>query len=588
VSNIETKLHTDLPSDVKSDVSSDHIETSVDIVSATSITVQIPQGLPLSDLHTEYRKNKRRGTDLNAYFVGRLIQQNLYKRKPINGFISMDSGALRDMFGGGYSKYIKALIKQNIVEEYSRPTTITLKDGTVWKHNGTYSKALGISKQYRLVVDENTPLDNYIIRDKQIVRKINDARIKKILFLLKNNPTARKVYDSLKKVSIDTDVAIQYIKNEYHFNEQIVWAKKFIGRPNHSAKTLKTFIREMLSVSNKKDKRALLIKNGLGVRSSKTILTKQQENERLDRLAVDVLKVVKSYAQFQSRYRWIKTITAIQDGNHSRIFMSHDKFSGRIYHTFTSTPRNIRPFMRLDGETLIEFDGANAQWQCFIKLCNILYKPSFYSKIIEDYGIINGKAPQQDTQESKQYLSMLHSFFDGKENQLEQELYKLNAYLSTNKLRQMVIDAELKRGVTMTDGEAKKALIANVLFGNVNQSRHHTYKSVQAFKKEFPLLLLIIKRLKTEWINESKYGYKQKDIYGRPLKYKAFPRLLQRMESDVFVKGMHDADCDFITLHDAIVTNESGAVEVKNKLEKIIAYDNSNIKLKYKVYEESV
>ena len=60
------------------------------------------------------------------------------------------------------------------------------------------------------------------------------------------------------------------------------------------------------------------------------------------------------------------------------------------------------------------------------------------------------------------------------------------------------------------------------------------------------------------------------------------------MESDVFVKGMHDAECDFITLHDAIVTNESGAVEVKKKLEKIIAYDNSNIKLKYKVYEESI
>ena len=100
--------------------------------------------------------------------------------------------------------------------------------------------------------------------------------------------------------------------------------------------------------------------------------------------------------------------------------------------------------------------------------------------------------------------------------------------------------------------------------------------------------MIIIKRLKTEWIDESKYGYKSKDIYGRPLKYKAFPRLLQRMESDVFVKGMEDAQCDFLTLHDAIVTNNSGAVEVKRRLEKIIDYDNSNIKLKYKVYEESI
>ena len=106
----------------------------------------------------------------------------------------------------------------------------------------------------------------------------------------------------------------------------------------------------MLCVSNKKDKRALLVKNGLGVRSAKPILTKQQENERLDALAEDVLKVVKSYAQFQSRYRWIKTITDIQEENYSRIYMSHDKYSGRIYHRFTSTPRNIRPFMKLDGK----------------------------------------------------------------------------------------------------------------------------------------------------------------------------------------------------------------------------------------------
>jgi hypothetical protein len=60
------------------------------------------------------------------------------------------------------------------------------------------------------------------------------------------------------------------------------------------------------------------------------------------------------------------------------------------------------------------------------------------------------------------------------------------------------------------------------------------------------------------------------------------------MESDVFVKGMENAECDFLTLHDAIVTNYSGEVEVKNTLDKIIKHDNSNIKLKYKVYEESV
>jgi hypothetical protein len=492
------------------------------------------------------------------------------------------------VFGGNYAKYIKVLIKQNIIEEYSRPTEIKLHDGTVWKHNGTFSKALGISKKYRLLTDAETPLRSYKITDKALVRKINDVRIKKIQYLLKNNPTARKVYESLKKVSIDFDGALAFIKEEYHFDEQIVWAKKFIKRPNHSAKTLKKFIRDMLSANTKEDKRNLLIKNRLGAATAKKILTIREQKKYYDTLAGDVYKVIKSYTQFQSRYRWIKVIDAIQKGNHSLISMSHDKYSGRIYHTFTLTARNIRPFMKLDNSALVEFDGANAQWMCFIKLCNILCQSSFYDKIIEDYGINNHKRTNNNNTTTGVYLSMLHNFFQGKEEQLEKELYKLNGYLTTNKLRQMVVDAELKRGVEITDKQAKIALISNVLFGNVNLKGYNQFKSVQAFKSEFPLLSLIIKRLKTEWINESKYGYKAKDIYGRSLKYKAFPRLLQRMESDVFVKGMQDAQCDFLTLHDAIVTNSKGAVEVKKKLEKIIDYDGSNIKLKYKVYEENI
>jgi hypothetical protein len=51
---------------------------------------------------------------------------------------------------------------------------------------------------------------------------------------------------------------------------------------------------------------------------------------------------------------------------------------------------------------------------------------------------------------------MLLSFFDGKEKQLEQELYKLTAYLSTNKLHQMVIDAEAKRGGLLQTEKQKR------------------------------------------------------------------------------------------------------------------------------------
>ena len=569
--NIEDNFTNSTLSAVKSDVSTDQQPTLTDVGSSKFISVQLPQGIQLNDLHNTYKKNKRRGNDLNAYFVGHLVQRNLYRRKPINTFVPMNSGVLRNMFGGGYSKYIKALITEGIIEEYSRPTEITLSDGTVWKHNGTFSISNGISKQYRLTHSAETPLVDYKIKDKALIRKINSARIKKLEHLIKNNVTARKVYESLKKITIDTDSAIAYIKDKYHYNKQIELARGFMARKGYGAKELKSFINEILNASTIPKRKKVLEKYGIDLT-----------------LTDEALELVKLYAKFQSRLRWIKVITAIQNGKHSLISMSLDKYSGRIYHTFTLTARDIRQFIKLDNERLIEFDGGNCQWMLFIKLCNILCKPSFYSKTIEDYGIKDEKRTQQDTTQEAVYLSMLHNFFDAHKKEIGAEATKLTTYLDTNKLRGIIVEAEKRRGVTITEAQAKKHLIGNVLFGNPNDKGYNRYKSVQAFKEEFPVLSDVIRKLKTYWIDESVYGYKAKDIYGRSLKYKAFPRLLQKMESNIFVKGMENTECSFLTLHDAIVTNSKGAVEVKKTLDRIIEKDGSNIKLKYKEYANSI
>ena len=572
MSKVEQIFNGRTSSDVMSDVSSDVDVTLTDVVTDDTITVQLPQGLPLDNLHTEYKKNKRRGTDLNAYFVGHLIQRNLYKRNSINEYVPMNSKVLRDVFGGNYAKYIQRLILEGIVEEYSRPTEIVLHDGTVWKHNGTFSKSAGISKQYRLKVDASAPLVEYKIRDKALVKKINNARIKKLHHLIKNNETARKVYESLKKVTIDRVGAIKYIKAKYQYKEQVEWAKWFMNRDGHSSKTLKKFINDFLNANTKAEKKKILIANGI-------------DKCRSDVTLIDTaVAVIKSYARFQTRLRWIKVIDAIQKGNHSLISMTQDKYSGRIYHTFTLTASDLRPFMKLDNQHLIEFDGANCQWMLFIKLCNILCQPSFYAKYLEDIGIIKQDTRQTDTTHHTQYLSMLHNFFKDNKSNVEKELYKLTAYLNQNKLRPMIVESEAKRGVVITEADAKASLIKNVLFGNPDNKGYHTFKSVQTFRKAFPTLLDIIIKLKRYWIDEAVYGYKEKDIFGRKLKYKAFPRLLQRMESDIFVKGMQDAQCDFLTLHDAIITNEAGAVEVKKTLDRIIEENNTNIKLKYKQY----
>lgn len=572
--NIETNFSDSTTSDVMSDVSSDLDMTLSDVGTVKTINVQIPQGLSLGNLHNKYKNNKRRGTDLNAYIVGHLIQRNLWKRKPINEFVALNSAVLRDILGGRYSDYLNKLIEEGIIEQYSRPTEIVLHDGTVWKHNGTFSKKNGISKRYRLKVDKDTPLVSYCITDKHTVDKINGARIKKLQKLIKNNPTAKKVYESLKKVTIDRTAAIAFIKETYQYKDQLGWAKWFMNRDGHSAKTLKNFINEFLNATTKPNKEKVLEEYGINDSDSDLDVTLSDVAE----------KVIKSYARFQTRLRWIKTIDAIQKGNHDLISMTQDKYSGRIYHTFTLTAANLRPFMKLDNQHLVEFDGANCQWMLFIKLCNILCKPSFYSKYIEDIGIKTQKLQDKNQPHDTASLSMLHNFFSKKKNIVEQESHKLTAYLNQNKLRSMVVQAEAKRGNVMDDGDAKAALIKHVLFGNPDNGGYSTYKSVQAFKSEFPTMYDIIVKLKRYWIDESKYGYKEKDIFGRSLRYKAFPRMLQKMESDIFVKGMQDATCDFLTLHDAIVTNESGMMQVKNTLDRLITESKSNIKLKYKDY----
>ena len=268
MANIETTFTDSRTSDVMSDVTTDVNVTLSDVGTVKTISVQLPQGLSLEGLHNPYKKNKRRGTDHNAYFISHLIQRNLYRRKPINEFVPMNSKVLRDVFGGNYAKYIQRLISEGIIEQYSKLYEKTLHNGTVWKHNGTFSIKAGISKQYRLLIDKSTPLVEYKLTDEQLIRKINNARVKKLQHLIKHNETARKVYESIKKVTIDKEAAISYIKEKYQYQGQLQWARWFIGREGHSGKTLKRFINEFLHATTKPKKRKVLEEYGVNQSSS--------------------------------------------------------------------------------------------------------------------------------------------------------------------------------------------------------------------------------------------------------------------------------------------------------------------------------
>ena len=109
-------------------------------------------------------------------FVGTAIGGN--NSRDLDDFVRLNSGFLRNILGGNYHRYINRLISLGIIQEYSCPKTIKLKDGTVWKHKGRFSTTLGISKQYRVVLNSSMELEKYTIKDKLLTRNINSLRSK--------------------------------------------------------------------------------------------------------------------------------------------------------------------------------------------------------------------------------------------------------------------------------------------------------------------------------------------------------------------------------------------------------------------------
>lgn len=475
--------------------------------------------------------------------------------------VALDSGALRDTLGGNYKHYLNALIDLGIVSEYTEPYTYTIK-GKEHHCRGSFSTRFGKSKRYVVNTAPSTPLITYTIKDPSLTRKINKARREKLARLIENNPTARHNYESLKRITIDTAKAIAYTQQKYGYRELFRLARQFLSV--HTALELKTFIKDIRQ-ANTKDKR-------------QAVMTKYKPTPIP---AEDAHKYVKLYDKNLTRFRSVRLLDAIQKGNHDLIWLSDDRHSGRIFHPLSSLPADLRPFIRIDNRPLVEYDAANCQWKLFEKLCNIYKAPSsggvpslWLGLDLSKYLAL--KKPENSNQK-KADNNMLHKKY-------RVELDRLDAYLDKGLLKEAVILATRNQGRTCDDAKAKKWLIGNVLFGNPNEKGYLQFPSVKIFRELFPLLYDLKCKFKRYHINETALGYKPFDRFDRPNKWKALPRLLQRMETEIFIKGMEDVQTPFITLHDAVITTEAGEIQVLKALEKRIKESGTNIKLNRKTY----
>jgi hypothetical protein len=243
-------------------------------------------------------------------------------------------------------------------------------------------------------------------------------------------------------------------------------------------------------------------------------------------------------------------------------------------------PKDLKEFLRLDNQPLIEIDGSNAQWWLLVdhlkNLCNILDSKNFnfintktntYKEVY-----IRGALQHPNTRvEEVEVLTappityMLHSFNNENEYSLykgnvEREVYTLGVMLETGSFRKWFIEQYRQMGKEVSEGEVKARLIKYILFGNVNAQYYHDTDIVKLFKKRFPYIHQILKDLKTKHIDNNLFGYDIRD------QWKCLALILQSKEAEVFVDGMLFTDAVFTTLHDAIITNKTNEYKVEKTL----------------------
>ena len=569
--NVSNKLTSDVKSDVKCYVKNN-------VKNSPTIEVKIPLQFDLKALPNHFKKRKKRGYDYYAYLVGLMVHKAEQRRVSYGTYFGFSSDVLRTLIGGDYNNYLKALLKAGYIKEYSNPYSY-VKDGLEYKCKGTFKKSgTGRAKRYALNLEKikqesekEILFTTYTISDKKIIDKINTQRVKNTQRVIEAYPTAKRVFDSLKELTILEDEALIYLHDKYDYEHIKEYGKYLLKRLGKN--TFKKFIAELQGTKSKRKLKTIF--NSYGLTTSEFI-------------RLEIRNLLSKYNSLNARLHAIDTLKKIANGEHESISISRDHKTGRLFHNLTMTPKDLKPFVRLCGQPLVEIDGSNAQWWLlhgYIKnLCNILDRPSFISlngslesltvKIQDNYikrdsiEAIEGNTPNY----------MLHSFSNEEDyarykGNVERELYSLETMLTTGSFRNYFIEAYKKKGLELNPSEVKVNLIKYILFGNVNRKYYHDATIVKLFKERYPYLHQIISDLKTKHIDHDAFGYEMRD------QWKCLALIMQSKEASIFVEEMMFTDAVFMTSHDAIVTNEQNISKVEKTLTQALKRSNTKMRL---------
>jgi len=542
-------------------------------VKTNAIRVFLPPSMKFDQLYKGEKaleKHDKRFNDLNAFFVGNLVFKCHIRELPYTFSHNLKAEYLKSFYGVHYQNYLNGLVEADVLKIDHR-----------FFHN-KHNSARSFTKKYALNIKAGTPLEPYDITDPFVVKKIRLIRIKERENLIKDNPTARSIYNTTLKTTIDYAGCVGFLREKYNPAEFRVWYRKLL-RVFKTKNNIRKVMYDVTMANTDAKKLAVADKYKIGAKMP----TVKERKE----LISYVFALNSSFLGYKKRMENARIWKNIQEGDHTLIALSKDKKGGRIYSNWTATPKDVRQFLKINNKDIYELDASNSQWlilssvikKSFIQsiYTSCFFQDSFSFKENKDNMTVEKKIINKK-EEKTTHMTLYKWNVDSEKHadmyrNLVLQLATLDAMLAqgtfksffTSQYNSLVIPSKRK-----TESEVKRGLIANALFSDPSKIYMNKNVYITMFKDNFPAIYWAVTRLKTQMLDYEKLGYDEKT------RWKSLSIELQRRERIIFVDGMRNCDLDFTTIHDAVLLNYDAIKPVTELLNLVSKKENVNLKLK--------
>lgn len=503
----------------------------------------IPKGVDLSKTYkrpTSLRKvPPKQYEDLNAYFLGMLVNKCQIDRKPLSTEYPLHRDILVSLFGNDYTSFLRELEVMGV-----------LSIGDSYRVND-------VSKSYALRVSSKE-LVEYEITNERTIYRIKKARLVQLTYTLKAHPHLIGQYQFILGCGIDTERAIRFVREEYQITKQRETYRKLVLCYGVE------FARELFSAFTKKDAKAKKrLRYVLKLDSSQfQFLNEYSEKYRKAKKRIHEIQkwnLLQSAETEKEKREWINLKVSTR--------------TGRVFSNMTSTPRDLRQFLNFNGEPLVEIDANNAQWA----LLTHFLKWNTYN----DSLILDSKKEVSITNEGGQKPLPLTTVPSSICVPFKKELEHFSSMLMTNwfvtMMHQQIVDEGRKWNtggqrstlyrIPKNERETKYLLLKRVLFENPSRFYLKNELVVKVFQRTYPSLFWYINHAKTEGWRITAGGI---DVGTKP--FSALALRLQKMEAELFTQKLRTRlSVPHCTIHDAVIVTKSNSQTALNAIGELIS-----------------